>query len=89
MALRGLVRRNAGWIAEFGPHSWPCAEKRSDHLLGVAKDPRDGALTALLGVLQRGNSLPVSDLGVGAGVEEDGHNLLITPRSVAQNHCLE
>jgi len=45
--------------------------------------------TALLGVLQRGNSLPVSDLGVGAGVEEDGHNLLITPRSVAQNHCLE
>jgi hypothetical protein len=47
-------------------------------------------LTALLGMLlQRRDPLTISDLGIGTGVEEDGHDLLVAPRSVAENHRLK
>jgi len=50
-----------------------------DHALGVSQNPRHRTLTALLGVLQGGNPLPISDLGIGTSVEEGAHNLLVAP----------
>ena len=72
---------------------WPAARTSDllihDHSLGVPQDPGYLTLTALLGMLQRRDPLTISDSGIGTGVEEDGHDLLVAPRSVAENHRLK
>lgn len=57
--------------------------------LGVPQDSSHLTLAALLRMLLRCDALPIGDLGIGTRVEEDGDDLLIPLRSVAENHRLQ
>src|SRR3712207_1560709 len=54
--------------------------------------PQDGCdpqLVPGLCVLQGGCAVPIGEVGVGSGVEQDADDLLVRPGAVAQDHRLQ